>query len=238
MYDANIELIHKYKNGDEQCLEIIVEKNMGLVRMVVKRFMDRGCEYEDLLQIGTMGMIKAVKSFDLGYQTAFSTYAIPLIMGEIKKYLRDDGIIKVSRDIKKKGYQITKIKNEYVQSKGVEPTFSELSRLSGLSPEVIAYTLEAISPLKSIHDFVNGESEYRLEEMLSTTDDEYEKMTDKLALHQAIAELTDLQQKILFLRYQKELSQQQTGRILGLTQVKISREEKKILNILKSKIAS
>lgn len=229
----NSELIKKAQNGDRDALEQIVTQNMGLVKKLVLRFKDRGCEYDDLVQIGTIGMIKAVKSFDFSFNTVFSTYAVPLIIGEIRRHLRDDGLIKVSRSIKKNGIDVMRKKEEFEKNNFREPTLSELSELCSLPTEDIITALEAISPVRSLQEQLNDDDSSTLGSILSDNENEIEKLTEKLALKEALKCLPAEQQQIIILRYYKELSQQQTGEILGLTQVKVSREEKRIMNFLR-----
>ncbi len=230
----NEELIKSAQNGDEKALEDIISLNMGLVKKIVLRFKDRGCEYDDLVQIGTIGMLKAVKSFDFSFNCVFSTYAVPLIIGEIRRYLRDDGLIKVSRSIKKNGIDILRKKEEYEKMYSKEPTVSELAELCDLSTEDVVTALEAISPVRSLQEPLNEDESSTLGSILKDNNNEIDKLTEKLALKEAIKKLTEEQRQIITLRYFNDLSQQQTGQILGLTQVKVSRMEKRIINYLRS----
>ena len=240
-YINNIELIELSKNGDKNALEKLVENNIGLVRSIALRFRDRGVEYEDLIQIGSIGIIKAIKSFDKSYNTAFSTYAVPMIIGEIKRFLRDDSMLKISRDTKKRGINIMRIKEDFKQKHNREPQTSELSAITGLSNEDIIYALDAISPVYSLQDgnILNKNSkdsdsnENTLENFISSDVDEIENATNRIALKEALSVLPEMQRELIVLRYFKNLSQQQAAKILGITQVKVSREEKKIFQKLK-----
>jgi len=240
-YINNIELIELSKNGDKNALEELVENNTGLVRSIALRFRDRGVEYEDLVQIGSIGIIKAVKSFDKSYNTAFSTYAVPMIIGEIKRFLRDDSMIKISRDTKKRGIHIMRVKEDFRQKHNREPQTSELSLLTGFNSEEIIYALDAVSPVYSLQDssFITKNSkdsdsgDNTLENFISSETDEIESATNKIALKEALNVLPDKQRELIILRYFKNLSQQQAAKILGITQVKVSREEKKIFQKLK-----
>lgn len=233
----NLLLIQEAQNGDRAAMEKLISQNMGLVKTVARRFIGRGVEYEDLVQIGTMGMLKAAKSFDAGFGTVFSTYAVPLIIGEIRRFLRDDGIIKVSRDIRKKGMLIMKAKEEYIKEHQQEPKLSELASLCEMTSEEVVYALDAVSPIYSLQDTVGNEEDgATLEQMTPADENEIEKMTDKLALAEAIAKLDRQSQMIIQLRFYKDLSQQQTAEILGITQVKVSREEKKIFAFLRKEL--
>ncbi|MCL2772812.1 MAG: sigma-70 family RNA polymerase sigma factor [Oscillospiraceae bacterium] len=240
-YINNIELIELSKNGDKTALEKLVENNIGLVRSIASRFRDRGVEYEDLIQIGSIGIIKAIKSFDKSFNTAFSTYAVPMIIGEIKRFLRDDSMIKVSRDTKKRGINIMRIKEEFKQKYNREPQTSELAVITGMSNEDIIYALDAISPIYSLQDssIINrnggdsGDNDNTLENFISSDKDEIEIAINKIALKEALNSLPETQRELIILRYFKNLSQQQAAKILGITQVKVSREEKKIFQKLK-----
>ncbi len=229
----NEDLIKKAQQGDRYALDEIVNNNMGLVKKIVLRFKDRGCEYDDLVQIGTIGMIKAVKSFDFSFNCVFSTYAVPLIIGEIRRHLRDDGLIKISRTIKKNGIDILRKKEEYEKMYSKEPSVSALAELCNLSTDDVSTALEAISPIRSLQEPINEDDSSTLGSIIKDSENEIDKLTEKLALNEAIKSLPEDQRKIITLRYYKNLSQQQTGDILGITQVKVSREEKKIINYLR-----
>lgn len=230
----NATLIQKAHNGDRIAFENLISLNMGLVKRIALRFKDRGCDYDDLVQIGTIGMIKAVYSFDFSYNTVFSTYAVPLIIGEIRRHLRDDGLIKVSRTIKRNGICVLRKKEEFEKINSREPTVSELSSLCQLSEEDIITALEAVSPVRSLQEPLNDDESSTLGSLLSDDECEIEKLTEKLALNEALRTLSPQQRQIIILRYYKELSQQQTGEILGLSQVKVSREEKRIISYLRN----
>ena len=233
----NLTLIQAAQEGDREAMEALISQNMGLVKTISRRFVGRGVEYEDLVQIGTMGMLKAAKSFDIRFGTVFSTYAVPLIIGEIRRFLRDDGIIKVSRDIRKKGMLIMKAKEEYMKEHQQEPKISELATLCEMTMEEVVYALDAVCPVYSLQDTLGSDDDgATLEQMTPADENEIEKMTDKLALSEAIAKLDRQSQMIIQLRFYKDLSQQQTADILGITQVKVSREEKKIFAFLRKEL--
>ncbi len=237
MYKDNTCLLRRIKEGDSAALDEIVDSNMGLVRSIALRFRDRGVELDDLIQIGVIGMIKAARSFDFGFHTTFSTYAVPLIIGEIRRFLRDDGPVKVSRTIKRQGVLILRAREQYVKENGREPRISELADRCGMSVEEAAVALTATGPVHSF-DEPTGEDGATLGNLLSDTENAIDALTDQIALAQSIRTLPALWQEILQLRYGRGLSQEETGRILGLTQVKISREEKKILSQLRSALLS
>lgn len=235
--EDNLTLIAKAQGGDRDAMERLITQNMGLVKNIARRFIGRNAEYEDLVQIGTIGMLKAARSFDASFGTVFSTYAVPLIIGEIRRFLRDDGIIKVSRDVRKKGTMIMKAKEEFMREHLREPKISELSELCGLAAEEIVYALDAVCPVYSLQETIGGEEDgTTLENLTPSGENEIESMTDKLALSEAIAKLDERSRQILLLRYYKDLSQQQTAEILGITQVKVSREEKKIFEFLRREL--
>ena len=232
--NRNNNLLVRISQGDEKALEELVVENMGLVKSIAVRFHDRGVEYEDLVQIGTIGMIKAARSFDFSYGNVFSTYAVPLITGEMLRFLRDDGPIKVSRSIKAKAAAVMRARENFLRLNSREPKVSELASACGLFPEEIAEVIEASSPVHSLSETIGTDSDGMcLYDLIPDESNEIEKLTDSLALREAIKTLDDLQKEIVRLRFYKNLSQQMTGRVLGLSQVKVSREEKKIMKLLK-----
>ena len=236
----NLDLIYRAQSGDEDdsmlALECIIEENMGLVRSIALRFRDRGTDYDDLVQIGTIGMIKAVRSFSFEREVVFSTYAVPLIMGEIKRHLRDEGPIKISRIYKKLSMEIGRARNKIISDEGREPTILELAELCGISVEDAAIALETINPIASLSETYGDDEKLTLESQLSSDDREIEKLTDRIALGQVIARLPKDWQKIITLRYYRNMTQQQVADALGLSQVKVSREEKKILSTLREEL--
>lgn len=233
MYEENGDLLRKLREGDATALEQLVSSNMGLVKSIALRFRDRGAELEDLVQIGTIGMIKAARSFDFSYGTAFSTYAVPLIIGEIRRYLRDDGLIKVSRTVKKQGMLLMREKERFLQENGREPRISELAEVCSMTVEEAVSAFEAVGPVHSFDEPTGDDDHMTLGNLLSDRENAIEALTDRIALRQAISALEPVQRCIISLRYEKGMSQQQTGDLLGLTQVKVSREEKKIMEQLR-----
>ncbi len=232
--EENEELLRLAKDGDREAMDRLITQNMGLCKSIAARFKDRGAEFEDLVQLAAIGMIKAVKSFDFSYNTAFSTYAVPLIIGEIRRFLRDDGTVKVSRSIKKLGNDAMRKKEEFIRQYGREPKISRLAELCGVSTDELVFSLEAISPIRSLSEPVGGDDDStELGSLISDPTDDISKLTDKIALSEAIKSLPDEQRQLIYLRYVKELSQSVTGQILGMTQVKVSREEKKIIEHLR-----
>lgn len=239
LYERNQELLRRAGEGDTDAEAALVEENLGLVRKVARRFLDRGTEYEDLVQIGTIGMIKAIRSFSPERGTAFSTYAVPLIIGEIRRHLRDDGPIKVSRIYKRQGLMLMCEKNRIAAEEGREAGVAELAARCGVSVEEAAVSLDAMSPITSLSDFVYGEDTVTYEGVIpdEESERESERICDRVALAQCIHRLPELWQKIVLMRYFRNMTQQQTATALGLTQVKISREEKKLLAALREELS-
>ncbi|MBR3894125.1 MAG: sigma-70 family RNA polymerase sigma factor [Clostridia bacterium] len=239
LYERNAELLSRVREGDAAAEALLVEENAGLVRTVARRFLERGTEYEDLVQIGTIGMIKAIRSFSLERGTAFSTYAVPLIVGEIRRHLRDDGLVKVSRVYKRQGVSLMHEKNRILSEEGREPGIAELAAACGLSVEEAAISLDAISPVTSLSDFVYGEDSVTYEGVIPDEEsaNESERICERISLAQSIGKLPPLWRKIVLLRYYRNMTQQETASVLGLTQVKISREEKKILAELRRELS-
>ena len=235
-YDENLYYLKKAQEGDPEAELRLMEINQGLVNGLAHRFKGRGTDFEDLVQIGSIGMLKAIRSFDLSRGTAFSTSAVPLIIGEIRRFLRDDGMIKVSRNQKRLGARLMHQRELYLSEHGMEPPLSVLAELAGVSPEEAAGAMDSAAPVHSLSEPI-GEDDLLLENILPSTDDSLHKLVEQIALEETIKTLPALWKKILLLRYFRDYSQQQTADALGLTQVKISREEKKIFNHLREKLA-
>lgn len=221
------ELIVKAQTGDNSAMETLVEENTGLIWAVTRRFMGRGTELDDLYQLGCLGFLKAVEGFDTAYGTQFSTYAVPKISGEIRRFLRDDGAVKVSRSLKEQASAIRTVRSQLTLALGREPTIAEISRQTGLSTEEIALAETAVSATESIQREC-GEEGFSLENILSDTDSE-EKMVEKIALRQAIGALPEREAMVIRLRYYHGLTQQRIAKVLDVSQVQISRIEKKAI---------
>ncbi len=234
-FDKNEVLLERVSEGDESATEMLVKENFGLVKSIAVRFVGRGQELEDLIQIGSIGMLKAIRGYDKAFGTAFSTYAVPLITGEIKRFLRDDGLIKVSRETKKNGYILLRARQEYIAENATEPSLSVLSEITGISEEQALYALEASAPTVSLQEKISAEGETEIGEMIAC-EDEIEALTDKIALRQAVKQLDTQEQILINLRYFKGLTQAETAKILGMNQVKVSRTEKKIITKLAKQI--
>ena len=235
----NITLITRAQSGDEAAMEKLVVDNMGLVRTVAVKFRDRGTEFEDLMQIGTLGMIKAIHSFDTSRGTAFSTYAVPLIVGEIRRHLRDDGLIRVSRGTRHTGMLLMRERARIATEEGREATVSELAAAVGVSVEEAAMALEAMAPVSSLSDNAYGEDSPELGAVIPdrADADEMARQMDRIALAQVIEQLPPTWKKIILLRYYRDMTQQQVADLLGLTQVKVSREEKKIMAFMRERLS-
>lgn len=235
----NRELIIRAQSGDESAAETLIIENTALVKSIALKFRDRGTELEDLIQIGMIGMLKAINSFQIERGTAFSTYAVPLIVGEIRRHLRDDGLIRVSRGYKRTGITIMREKNRIMTEEGRDAGIAELARFAGVSVEEAAVALDAVSPVSSLSDNVYGEDSKTLDSVIPDREsaDELENLTDRLSLGQAIKKMPLEWKKIVLLRYYRDMTQQQVAQILGLSQVKVSREEKKIMTFLRGELA-
>lgn len=237
--DETTLLIEAAHNGDKAARERLVTENMGLIWSIVRRFSGRGFEMEDLFQIGSIGLIKAIDKFDTSFQVRFSTYAVPMISGEIKRFLRDDGMVKVSRTIKENGWKLHRASEKLLYETGREPTIDELSKETGIMKEDIVMALEANTEIESIYKSVyQGDgNEIFLVDKLPEKCDENEKLINSLALKQIMEELTEQERIIIELRYFQEKTQTEVAKILSVSQVQISRTEKRILLKMREKMA-
>lgn len=220
-------LIAKAQAGDNTAMEALVEENSGLIWAVTRRFLGRGTESDDLYQLGCLGFLKAVEGFDLTYGTQFSTYAVPKISGEIRRFLRDDGAVKVSRSLKEQASAIRTVRNQLTLALGRDPTIGEISRQTGFTPEEIALAETATAATESIQR-ESGEEGFSLEQVLTDTESE-EKMVEKIALRQAISALPEREATVINLRYFHGLTQQRVAKVLNVSQVQVSRIEKKAI---------
>lgn len=225
------ELISRAKAGDREASETLVQENTGLIWSVARRFMGRGTEADDLYQLGCLGFLKAVEGFDTEFGTQFSTYAVPKIAGEIRRFLRDDGVIKVSRGIKEQSAAIKAARAKLAAELSREPTLQEIARRTGYSPEEIAVAETATAATESIQR-ETGEEGFTLESVLTDTESE-EKMVEKIALRQAVESLPERERRVVQLRYYHGLTQQRAAKVLSVSQVQISRIEKKALERLR-----
>ena len=228
------DLIRAAQNGDRAAGEALVTENAGLIWSVARRFMGRGTEMDDLYQLGCLGFLKAVEGFDLEYGTRFSTYAVPKIAGEIRRFLRDDGAIKVSRTIKEQAAQIKVMRTRLTNVYGREPTIQELATHTGLSAEEIAVAETATREVESIQRETGAEG-FTLENVLTDTESE-DRMLEKMALRQAIVRLPEKEQMVIRLRYYHGLTQDRVAKVMGVSQVQISRIEKKAIGHLREEV--
>ncbi len=236
-----VELIEKAKNGDKEAQSIMVEQNMGLVWSIARRFQNRGYDLEDLFQIGCIGLIKAINKFDTSFNVKFSTYAVPMIIGEVKRFIRDDGLIKVSRSLKETSNKIKITKEVLLKELGREPSVTEIAERLDITPEEIAMALGATYAPEYLYNSISeGDNSPillidRVESEAYPTESE---LIDKITLMQILDTLEPREKQIIVLRYFKEKTQTQIAKMLGISQVQVSRLEKKILKELKEKITS
>ena len=236
-----VEKIKKAQNGDKDAMANLVEENQGLIWNIVRRFLGRGYDKEDIYQIGCMGFIKAIRRFDSNFEVQLSTYAVPYILGEIKKFLRDDGPVKVSRSLKELNVKITDLQKEY-EKDGKELSLIEISKILRVPKEEIVLAIESTQTIESIENakYNGGKSnkELTLIETLSTNKDEQSIITNRIALHKMIEDLSDREKKIILLRFYKDKTQAEVAKILGISQVQVSRIEKKILEGMRRELVS
>ena len=226
-----LELLYRAKQGDQNAKEKLIEENAGLVWSIAKRYFGRGVDADDLYQLGCLGFLKAVDGFDPDYGTQFSTYAVPKISGEIRRFLRDDGAVKVSRCLKERSALIKMTRQQLTIAWNREPTLAELAIELNITVEEIAIAETATSATESIHK-ENGEGHFTLEDVLTTGGME-EKLLETLSLREAIDKLPERERKVIGLRYYRAMTQEEASKILGVSQVQISRIEKKALQMLR-----
>lgn len=230
-------LIALSQAGDTVARETLVKCNIRLVWSVVQRFLNRGYEAEDLFQIGCIGLLKSVDKFDLSYDVKFSTYAVPMIIGEIQRFLRDDGTLKVSRSLKELANKVRRTKDELSKRMDRLPTVKEIADELGITPEDVVFAQEANKPPSSIHDTVFENDGDPITLMDQIADENQDKWFDKLALNEAIGSLSERERMIVYLRYYRDQTQSEVAGRLGISQVQVSRLEKKILQFIRDQIA-
>ncbi len=235
-YDKNPELILRYREGDSLAGEKLILLNRPLVTSIAARFSGRGVDNEDLIATGNIGLVKAINTFDFSRECAFSTYAVPLIFGEIRRFLRDDGMIKVSREEKRLS-AIVLAERERRISEGESLSICDIAASVGISPAEAASALVAMTPIRSLDECAYSDDDNTTLGSTVYDEDEEAKNFDKLSLKLAVEKLGEWQRKLIILRYFKDYSQTETAKALGVTQVKISREEKKILAFLKTELS-
>lgn len=234
---TNEELLHKAGDGDKEALNLLVIKNSGLVWSIVRRFLNRGYEKDDLYQLGCIGLIKAIKKFDFSFNTQFSTYAVPYIVGEIKKFLRDDGLVKVSRYLKETAGKV-KLSTEFFFAKnGIDPTVSELSDHLGIEEDEIIMALDVMKPTESLNATLNDDDKNPIFLLDRIADNnEEDKQIEKIILKQLMSQLTPKEKQIISMRYLKGETQGKVANMLGISQVQVSRMEKKIIDNMRRNI--
>lgn len=233
-----MELIKMARSGDKLARDQVIQNNMGLVYSIVSRYTGRGYDQEELIQIGAIGLIKAVDKFDLRFEVKFSTYAVPLISGEIKRFLRDDGMVKVSRSIKENGWKIKRAADQLSQELNREPSIEELAAATEIPAEDIVIALEANSEVESIHKpicFSDGK-EVLLEEKLQEKSDWNEQLLNRMMVEQLMGLLDDREKDLIRMRYYENRPQREVAERMGISQVQVSRQEKKILRRLREHI--
>ena len=238
MYETKKEDIIEAQKGNQKKMEQILKDNNGLTWSIVKRFTGRGYEAEDLYQIGCMGFIKAIKRFDTNFDVRISTYAVPYILGEIKRFIRDDGLIKVSRSIKELGIKIRELEQDYMKKEGKEITINILAERLNVSKEEIAVAIDSSRCVESINDDSQDDDKLSKLERISTGMDEASMIINKISVKELIENLDTREKEIILLRYYKEKTQTEVAQILGITQVQVSRIEKRILTNMKSKLSA
>jgi len=238
--DDTMVLIERSHHGDKEAREQLVEENMGLVWSIVKRFTGRGTDMEDLFQIGAMGLIKAIDKFDTSFEVRFSTYAVPMIAGEIKRFLRDDGIVKVSRTLKENCWKIRRETEEFRHREGRDPTLEEISWLTGLPKEEIAMSLESSVEVESIYKTIPQKdgSEICLLDRMESPREGMQELLNRVVLEQLLDELPDTERRLIIMRYLQDKTQSEVARVLGVSQVQVSRLEKRILKQMREKLVS
>lgn len=235
----NSVLIERARAGEKEAREVLIEQNLGLVHHIVKRFLGRGYEAEDLFQIGVIGLIKAIDKFDTEYQVKFSTYAVPLITGEIKRFIRDDGMIKVSRTLKENGMKVMHARENLAGKFGREPSVDEVARETALSVEEVLLALEANVQVDSIYKSVyqnDGNEIFMVDQLADKNGSVHEEVLNHLLVHQLLEGLGSEEQKLIILRYYQDKTQTEVAKVLGISQVQVSRMEKRILLGMRQKI--
>lgn len=238
-HEETMELIKKSQSGDSEAREILVESNLGLIRSVLKGFLNRNYDVEDLFQIGSIGLIKAIDKFDVSYDVKFSTYAVPMIIGEIKRFLRDDGAIKVSRSLKQTATLVRNTEERLSRELGRQPNIHEISEEIGIEKEEITMALESTSQLEYLYDVVyekDGSPIYLIDK-ISEEKDYIEDTVDNLILKEVLGQLKPRDRQIIILRYFNDKTQIEVAKLLGISQVQVSRIEKRIFEDIRKFLA-
>ena len=226
--DEIISLIKKAQAGDKKAYEIILEKNKGLIWNIVNKFNNRNTDKDDLFQLGSIGLIKCIKNFDLTYDVKFSTYAVPMIYGEIRRFLRDDGIIKVSRTLKEISTKANRERENYIKNYNIEPDIKTLAKIVNVSVEELVSALDSSKIVESIDNEDNTENNFSIKDKLPSNINESELIINKIDLNTTMNKLSIEDRKVIQLRYFQDKTQTQVAKIMGISQVQVSRMEKKI----------
>lgn len=235
----NAVLIKRAQAGEKEAREVLIEQNLGLVHHIVKRFLGRGYEAEDLFQIGVIGLIKSIDKFNMSYEVKFSTYAVPLITGEIKRFIRDDGMVKVSRTLKENGMRIKYARERLNNKLNREPTLEEIAAEAALSREEVVLAMEANIQVESIYKSVyqnDGNEIFMVDQLTDQKKNEQEEVLNHLVIDQLLRCLSEEEQKLITLRYYQDKTQTEVAKVLGISQVQVSRMEKRILLGMRQKI--
>lgn len=235
--DEIISLIKKAQAGDKKAYEIILEKNKGLIWNIVNKFNNRNTDKDDLFQLGSIGLIKCIKNFDLTYDVKFSTYAVPMIYGEIRRFLRDDGIIKVSRTLKEISTKANRERENYIKNYNIEPDIKTLAKIVNVSVEELVSALDSSKIVESIDNEDNTENNFSIKDKLPSNINESELIINKIDLNTTMNKLSIEDRKVMQLRYFQDKTQTQVAKIMGISQVQVSRMEKKILLKMKKLLA-
>ena len=240
MYENDMKIIERAQNGSKEDMTKLLEDNNGLIWSIVRRFNGRGYDIEDLYQIGSIGFIKAIQRFDTSFEVRLSTYAVPYILGEIKRYIRDDGPIKISRSIKELNIKIQELQKEYFFKYGKEISLEEIAKQFKISKEEVTMVLDSTRPVDSIEDaqYKDNKTDKTISilDQISTGKDEQTEIVNRIIIKNLISELNDKEREIILLRYYKQKTQMQVSKILGITQVQVSRIERKVLENMKRKL--
>ena len=237
-YDKNPELLALAKNGDADAMNKLIEMNLPLVSSISKKFLNRGYDYEDIFQIGSIGLVKAINNFDLTYNVKFSTYAVPMIIGEIKRFLRDDGMIKVSRNVKSLARKVHFYKELLTKKLNRSPTIEELADYANVDKEEILFAIESSNSLQYLYDTIHQDdgAPVLLIDKLSEKSVDDGNIIERIALKEALRSLDNKARQIIMLRYFKDKTQVQVAKMLGISQVQVSRIEKKVLVEMRKKL--
>jgi len=237
-YDKNPELLALAKSGDADAMNELIEMNLPLVSSISKKFLNRGYDYEDIFQIGSIGLVKAINNFDLTYNVKFSTYAVPMIIGEIKRFLRDDGMIKVSRNVKSLARKVNFYKEILTKKLKRSPTIEELADYANVDKEEILFAIESSNSLQYLYDTIHQDdgAPVLLIDKLSEKGVDDGNIIERIALKEALQSLDNKARQIIVLRYFKDKTQVQVAKMLGISQVQVSRIEKKVLSQMRKKL--